>query len=198
MGRFTTAIAVMALAVVACTSGATTSTSSNPTTVPSLAVATSVPTAQPATSIATAAPTAKPAQASAPVKLTATVIFDGKACTWKGVRDIPRGTELTMNFVNTPEATKATGGAQFVFGHVSDGVTWDQVLAASGVHVEGYIPKFVDQTELILLTPDNVASGRDSMVHQLLSNQYLMMCFTKTGPATVDPFPAALLYVYDR
>jgi len=191
MGRFTTAVAVMALAVSACSSGSATSTST-PTAAASMAVAATAPTMTPAT------PTATPLPIATPVPLAVTVVFDGKACTWKGVRDVPRGTELTINMVNTPAATKATGGAAFVFMHVMDGVTWDQVLAGRGNHDANYVPKWADQAEMIMQTPDNIAAGDTSMTHQLLSNEYLTICATKTGPSTVDTFPAALLYIYDR
>jgi hypothetical protein len=192
MRRFTTAIAVMALAVAACSSGSAALTAA-PSPIPSTAAATVAPTVP-----ATTEPTAKPLPTATPVPLSATVEFSGKACAWKGVRDIPRGTALTINMVNTPAATKATGGAAFVFMRVADDLTWDQVQAASANHDANYIPKWVDQSELIMQTPDNIAAGDSSMTHQLLSDRYLLMCFTKTGPTTTDGYPAALLYVYDR
>ncbi len=63
-----------------------------------------------------------------PVAISATVTYDGQACTYAGPAVVPRGAALTFTLVNTPAFAKGSVGAGLFVTPVLDGTTWAQVL----------------------------------------------------------------------
>lgn len=169
MGRMITLVAALAVTVAACSAGASSSTRPAATPAPAATEAA-------ATEAATKAPAATEPSAS-PVEIPVAVVWDGKACTYTGPTDIPRGARMTFTMTNTPEAMEGSVGAALLFMHVDDGITAADFDAWMAKHPRGSeIPPWVDQMELIgPLYPEGAAAG-DTMSHVMTSNEYVVVC----------------------
>ncbi len=110
MRRFTTLIGALVLVVAACSGSASPAATLGPAT-------------------ATPAAATPGAATATPAAISATVTFDGQACTYDGPPVIPRGTAVTFTLVNTPAWEKGSLGAGLLVAPVLDGTTWAQVLA---------------------------------------------------------------------
>jgi hypothetical protein len=197
MGRFTTLIGALVLVVGACSGGVSSASTSAPTT----PAPTSTPT--------TPAPTT-PAPTGSPVAISATVTYDGQACTYAGPAVVPRGTEVTFTMANTPAYANGSVGAGLFVTPVLDGTTWEQVLAwAETRHVfpfpdwmripgTGYDPYGAgekDMGEVLRLVP--APDRSDVTVTGVMTrNLYVVACNTHPDEGQV-PYPAILLKVLD-
>jgi hypothetical protein len=197
MGRFTTLIGALVLVVGACSGGASSASTSAPTT----PAPTSAPT--------TPAPTT-PASTASPAAISATVTYDGQACTYAGPAVVPRGAAITLTLVNTPAYADGSVGAALFVTPVLDGTTWEQVLAwAETRHVfpfpdwmripgTGYDHYGVgekDMGEVLSLLP--MSDRSDVTVAGVMTrNQYLVVCNTSPDEGQA-PYPAILLKVLD-
>ena len=194
MGRLTTSIAMLGLLVAACGAAATptaTPATPAPEVTPAPVVTAGPATTPPTLGPVTAAPTATP------IAISAAVAFDGQACTYSGPRDIPRGASMTLSLANTPAATKGSRGAGLVLMRVADGTTWDQaVQSATTYPLNGYVPAWVEQSEVESLSPERAATG-NTLRHTMAGNLYYVMC--ATAPEETDrSYPGALLKVFDQ
>ncbi len=198
MRRFTTLIGALVLVVAAC------SGSASPTATPGPATATLV-AATPAANPASTAP------AATPVAISATVTFDGQACTYAGPAVIPRGAAVTFTLVNTPAWEKGSLGAALLVTPVLDGTSWEQVLAYAETHHVFPFPEWMripgtgfdrygvgeeGLGEALSVVPDE---GRVDMTGTTVvtRNLYLVACNTHPD-AGQRPYPAILLTILDR
>lgn len=185
-GRCITSLGVIALVVGACSATAAPNTAPAATT--PAAAATSAP----------APASAAPSPSASPVELAATLTYDGKACTWTGLTDVPRGAHLTIALVNTPAGLADHGGAAFAFSVVKDGTTAQQVQAENGrTAKDGYVPDFVDRTDFKGPILPKDAAGV-SLTQTMTFNQYLGACFVKVSDTDVRSYAGPIIYVHDR
>jgi hypothetical protein len=163
---------------------------------PSTAPAVTAPAAA-----ATVAPTpasARPSPTASPLDLAATLTYDGKACTWTGLTDVPRGAHLTISLINTPAGLADHGGAMFAFMVVRDGTTLQQVEAGAKLNAPDYVPDFVNLTDFKgPIMPQDAAAGT-TLTQTLSFNQYLAMCFVAVSDTQVANHVGAMVYVHDR
>jgi hypothetical protein len=185
-----TLVAALAVTVAACSAGSGSAT--EPAVTPDPATAAAAVTAAPTKAPATPEPSASA------VEIPVAVVWDGKACTYTGPTDIPRGAQMTFTMTNTPEAMKGSIGAALVFFHVDDGITAADFDAWVAKHPRGSdIPPWVDKAEIIgPLYPESAATG-ETMSHVMTSNEYMVTCgmSPKEGEAM---HLATILTVKDR
>jgi hypothetical protein len=192
MRRFTTLIGALVLMVAACSGSASPAATLGP--------ATATPAA--------ATPGAATATTAA---ISATVTFDGQACTYAGPAVIPRGAAVTFTLVNTPAWEKGSLGAALLTAPVRDGTTWEQALAwAETQHVfplpewilipgTGVGPYGAEEEglgEALPLVPDGRGEDQTGTI-VMTRNQYLVECNTHPDEGQ-KPYPAILLKVLDR
>ena len=185
MGRFTTLIGTLALAVAACGGGASPS-------------ATPVP-ATPTPAATTAAPTA-PVPTATPAPIAVQVTFDGETCAYAGPSTVPAGAVLVWTFANTPLPIDDYVSV-LVVAPVDEGTTWEQILAYLAVEPRASIvPDWlilpdVGQAEIKGLF-DTAAAGGATLKVALTRGAYYVGC--NTNPAGGDrAFPAILLKVLE-
>jgi hypothetical protein len=177
MGRITTLMGALVLVVAACSS------SGSPTAVP--------PSATPAQATqapATAAAVATPAPATATsLAISASVAFDGKACTYAGPAVVPMGSTVTL----TLTSTYAKASMVYVM-PVVDGTTWDQIVADTGKIPASQAAAWV---KIPGAGQDGYAEIRynpTSVTTVITRNAYFVGC--GTAPTDTDKmFPAVLL-----
>lgn len=190
MGRFTTLIGALALAVAACGGAAS----------PSVTTAPPAPaTPEPAASTAAVAPTVAPATpAPTPTAevIAVRVTFDGTTCTYAGPSTVPVGSTLEWTFDNTPLPAEGYGAA-LVVAPVVDGTTWEYLLG--DVQPQSEVPGWLKlpgvamngEAEIAVLFDDSAAAGR-TLKTTLVRPAYYIGC--GTNPDSGDKaFPALLL-----
>lgn len=178
MGRFTSLIAVVAVAAAACAGTGSPATADQAT--PDQATATPA-----ATSLAPA--TSSPA---APAPIAVNVAFDGTTCSYTGPTVVPSGSTLVWTLRNAPELDMWTGSTLGVEA-VVDGTTWDQVL--SGSHKTSVAPPWVILEDERLLWFNDANKGM-MMETTMTRSAYLVVCFQSPQGADTS-FPAALIRV---
>jgi hypothetical protein len=148
----------------------------------------------------TAAPATPPLTAS-PMVLSASVTFDGQACTYVGPSVIPRGAAVTFTLTNAPAALAGSlPGAGLLVMPVRDGTTWETIVAYLKDHHVADVPDWAripgvpdDGTGEVQILSAPVLPG-DSMRVLMTRNLYYVMCGTH---ADDRGYPAVLLKVLD-
>ena len=203
MGRFIPMIAVVALAVAACTSAASPSpstapaASSAPAASPSAEAVPTAPSAAP-TAAERAAASPRPSPRPSPVTISASVTFSDGTCTYTGPAVVPRASMLSVTLANDPALTD-NDRAELMVVAVDGGVTWETVLADSAQ--PGSLddpPSWIEAEDLHILTANIAATGRPT-VAPMTADRYLVQCVVEPQGATgtIEPHPAVLLTVLD-
>jgi hypothetical protein len=176
MKRITITLAALAIAVAACTSGAS-------------QVASPADDGAAATEVAAAA---SPLPTPAPEWLEVSVTFDGTTCDYRGPTVVPRGQLAKFSFANIgPAATDGRLAAILVVGPVLAGTTWDKIIDDTTPASE-LPPAWAD--------PDgnNVIwfqKGDGTRETQLTGHLYVVACLTAPEPVGNDTvYPAALVH----
>jgi hypothetical protein len=177
MGRFTTLMGALVLVAAACSSGAS----------PTAAPATATPTA--ATLAPTSASTATAAATATPVAISASVAFDGKACTYAGPAVVPMGSTVTL----TLTSTYAKASMVYLM-PVADGTTWNQIVTDTGTFRASEVPTWGTIPGVAQGGTAEIRFNPTSVTTVITRNAYFVGC--GTAPTDTDKmFPAILLKV---
>ncbi len=178
MGRFTSCIGVLVLVVAAC--GGSASSTAAPATSTPISATPVAATRAPATAVP-----GTPEATATQVAISASVTFDGKACTYAGPAVVPMGAAVTL----TLTSTYAKASMVYLM-PVVDGTTWDQVVADTGRIPASQAPAWVNIPGAgyaeIRYSPTSVTTA-------ITRNAYFVGCGTPTN--TDKMFPAILLKV---
>ena len=176
MGRFTTLAGVLVLVVAACGGSA------SPTAVPATSTPISATPIAATPAPATAVP-ATPGATATPVAISASVTFDGKACTYAGPAVVPMGASVTLTLTSTyPKPRWCTSCRSST---ARPGIRSSRTRSASEVPTWGKIPGAG--------TPRSGTTPRPCRP-LITRNAYFVGC--GTAPTDTDKmFPAILLKV---
>jgi len=131
------------------------------------------------------------------VAISATVTFDGQACTYAGPAVIPRGAAVTFTLVNTPARANGSAGAALLVAPVRDGTTWADALAwVETQHILPLPEWIVTYGELQLYPPDHPDRAELTGTIVMTRNQYVVQCGTSPDEGA-KPYVAILLKVLD-
>jgi hypothetical protein len=172
MGRFTTLLGALVLVVAACGGSA------SPTAVPA--------TATPITATPAPATPATTAPTMTPVAISASVAFDGKACTYAGPAVVPMGASVTLTLTSTYAKP-----SMVVLMPVVDGTTWDQIVADTAKIPASQVPAW---GKMPAAGYAEIKNNPTSVTTVITRNAYFVGC--ATAPIDTDKmFPAVLLKV---
>ena len=178
MRRFTTLTGALVLVVAACSGSASPAATLGPAT-------------------ATPAAATPGAATATPAAISATVTFDGQACTYAGPAVIPRGAAVTFTLVNTPARANGSLGAALKVAPVRDGTTWAQALAwVETQHILPWPEWVLLDGALNLYPPDHPDRVDLTGTIVMTSDQYIVQCGTSPDEGE-KPFVAALIKVLD-
>lgn len=175
MKRFMTAIGALALALAACTGGA------SPVATPAPATPRPVATPAPAT----------PTPAATRVEIASAVTWDGQKCTYAGPAAVPFMSTVEFKMTNT----SATDFTNLFVGPVKAGTSWEQVMAWAKSPDTVEATFFLDDENFHVLGPGEAESvPLTAVITRDLP--YLVLCSRDpTQPGGGVMAPATLLSV---